>query len=90
MYRLISRGDFTPMKIQTDRTLRHIRYIRWFPMQSNSQHQLSQRRRMLDCVDNVQDTELIEKIKDIIKEKLSHSFGDQSKCRVLNLIKNDN
>jgi hypothetical protein len=83
MYRLISRGDFTPKKINTDRTLRHVRYIRWFPMQSTSQHQLNQRKRMLDCVDSgkgeIQETKLIQGIMDIILEKLSHPFGDNSK-----------
>ncbi|RIA84360.1 hypothetical protein C1645_784260 [Glomus cerebriforme] len=81
LQRLIARGDVRPEKRDTERSLRHLRYVKWFaiyePDLHNLNHNINQRWHILYGINSKDTTDKIafDTFADIITKKLPHIFS---------------
>ncbi|GES85186.1 hypothetical protein RCL_jg26864.t1 [Rhizophagus clarus] len=85
LQRLIARGDVRPERRDTERSLRHLRYVKWFAIYETDfhdlNHNMNQRWHILYGINNkdATDKKTIDTLSNIISEKLPNVFSPKAK-----------
>ncbi|RIB08520.1 hypothetical protein C2G38_341878 [Gigaspora rosea] len=77
LQRLVARGDMLHERRETDRSKRHLKYVKCFPLFNTELHHLNQRRVILYNVncDDISDEKEYESMVMMIKDKLPYLFS---------------